>query len=89
MPKFVPIDETNKQGKQSAEQAGEGSTSEVQKAKDAAEIQKHDTERIKAQREAVFAENDIKDTEDLKTSQSVATEKENKLSKDFMEFENK
>lgn len=83
MPEFVSLE------KQNQDKPKVDSTSDVQKAKDAAEIQKHETERIKSQREAVLAENDIKDSQDLKAKLATVTERETKLAKDFMDFENK
>jgi len=62
MPKFTPIEQTEEKERTSTDKS---SVSDVQKAKDAAEIQKYETERIEAQKQAVFAENDIKSTEDL------------------------
>ncbi len=64
MPRFVPTSEAKEQG-DSAEAKDKGDVSDIQKAKDAAEIQKYETERIESQKQAVFAENEIKDTEDL------------------------
>lgn len=88
MPEFVPLKDDKKENSPKPEN-GNSNVSEVQKAKDAAEIQKYKTMQIEEQRKATFAENDIKDTADLKTKTATLTEKETKLAKDFMDFENK
>lgn len=83
---FVPLDdEKEKEGKPEAED----SKDEVEKARESAEIQKYETEKIELKRKAVFAENDIKDSEDLKDKITEVTEKEFKLNTDRIEFENK
>ncbi len=79
--KFTPLakeEENNNTSVQSAE---------IQKAKDALEIQKLETERIELQRQAEFAKNDIKDSSDLKSRMATLAEKENKLAKDIIELE--
>jgi len=81
---FIPIEPTEEKETPST---GEVSVSDVQKAKDAAEIQKYETERIEAQRKAVFAENDITDTEDLRAKIKEVVEQRNKLAKDVAEWE--
>ena len=90
MPQFTPLDEIEKKNSPPIEQGGKVSTAppvEVQKAKDAAEIQKHETERIKAKQEAVFVENNIKDAEDLANRLRVVAEREAELSKKMIEFD--
>lgn len=89
MPEFVPLKDDKKETTPKPENGNNQVVSEVQKAKDAAEIQKYKTMQIEEQRKATFAENDIKDTTDLKTKTATLTEKETKLAKDFMDFENK
>lgn len=79
--RFVPIDKENKENG--------GDHSSVDKAKESAEIQKYETERIEQKRLAVLAENDIKDTEDLRVKIAEQAEKEAKLKQEMAEFENK
>ncbi len=88
-PKFERLEDLDKEKDQSVSKADEGVVSPLQKAKDAAEIQRHETERVKAQREAVFAENDIKDTADLKIRLGAVTERESQLGKEKYDWENK
>jgi hypothetical protein len=82
MAEFIPISDTENPVVKLEKSA-------IDTAREAAEIQKYETERIELQRQAVFAQNDIKDTEDLRTRLNVVTERENKLAKDFMDFGNK
>jgi len=82
--KFTPIEQTEEKEKPPT---GEASKSDVQRAKDAAEIQKYETERIEAQKQAVFAENDIKDTEDLQAKIKEVAERSENLTKATAEWE--
>ncbi len=82
MPEFIPIE--NQEEKQTE---GENKLSEVQKARDAKEIQEQETERIKLQREAVFAQNEIKDSEDLQLKIKELAEQTAKLALDRAEWE--
>lgn len=88
MPEFVPIDR-GRTPEITGGKSTETSTSEVQKAKDAAEIQKYETQRIEEKRKAVLAESDIKDAGDLKTRLLAVAEKETQLARDFMAFDNR
>jgi len=81
MPEFIPID--NKEENQPEEEK----PSEVQRAMDAKEIQEQETERIKLQREAVFAQNEIKDSEDLRLKIKEIEEQSAKLALDRAEWE--
>jgi len=81
MPEFIPID--NKEENQPEEEK----PSEVQRAMDAKEIQEQETERIKLQREAVFAQNEIKDSEDLWLKIKEIEEQSAKLALDRAEWE--
>jgi len=82
-PQFEPLDEKEKENTEGKE------ASAVQKAKDAAEIQKYETERVEAQRQAKFALSDIKDTEDLQVKIKEVAERESQLEVATSEFENK
>jgi len=89
MREFVPIEKSEEGNSQLAKQGDKNPVSDIQKVKDASEIQKYETERVELRRQAVFAENDIKDTEDLQTKIAEVAEKETQLAKDYMAFENK
>jgi len=89
MREFVPIEKSKEENNPPIEQADKPLISDVQKAKEAAEIQKYETERVESQRQAVFAENDIKDTDDLQVKITEVADKETQLAKDYMAFENK
>jgi len=82
MPEFIPIE--NQEEKQPEEN---NKPSEVQKARDAKGIQEQETERIKLQREAVFAQNEIKDSEDLQIKIKELAEQTAKLALDRAEWE--
>ncbi len=87
MGKFVPVEGEGDSPLE--EQAGKETTSEIQKAKEAAEVKKYKAQEVESERQIAFAQSDIKDTAELKARLAVVTEKENKLAKDFMDFENK
>lgn len=86
---FIVEKEPEEGNNQPTEQANNPPVSDIQKAKDASEIQKYETERVESQRQAVFAQNDIKDTEDLQAKIKEVADKETQLAKDYMAFENK
>lgn len=84
--KFIPVGES--QDGQPAEENKE-EKSIVEQARESAEVQKYETERIEAQQRAIFAQNTIKDTEDLAARLTEVSERESKLGRDVLEFENR
>lgn len=78
MPKFVPNSETEED---------KASQSSIEKAREDAEIQKCGAEAAESKRQAIFAENDIKDTNDLKRRLEELGARETEFEKKQSEFE--
>ena len=83
MTKFEPLTEKTIPPK------GETSADVLRKAKEAVDVQKYETERIELQRKATFAENDIKDTKDLKDKLKIVLEREAQLGKEKYDWDAK
>ncbi|MDD4876420.1 MAG: hypothetical protein PHQ86_04730 [Dehalococcoidales bacterium] len=87
MPEFIPIDKTEKEKQEGVEVEDKVLASKVLQAKYAKELQDLDTQRIESHRQAVFAQNEIKDSEDLQLKIKELVEQSAKLALDRAEWE--
>lgn len=67
---------------------GGGQVSEIHKVKEATEIQRHETERIKLKQEALDAEQHISRVEDLVSREELVVQKESELNKGKSDWDN-
>lgn len=86
MAEFTPLEKP--EGKQVDGKAEKASMTEVEKAKEAAEVQKYETEKVKAKQEAVFAENNIRNADELKGKLESVSLKEADLGNERYEWNN-